>query len=342
MLLGSQCLVTGGTGFIGRHVVESLLAHTGKVRVLCRSRQKARMLFGDSVELVVGDLLDSDCVERACRGVTVVFHLGGAYQFGRRDRQRMLQTNLSGTRNVLAAAWTHRCEKVIHVSSSGILCNRRAPITENDFPANVPPEEPYRHSKWLAECAALEWVKRGLPVTIASPTSPLGPGDDGPTPTGRIVTDFLDGRFPFAARTAMNFVAVTELAGGIIALAERGRAGQRYILGHHNLWLDDFLRVLERCTRLRAPRYNLPWPVIAAAGCFGELAGLSRLCWETAQCSRKRHFFDLRKAGEELGWKARIPIETSARASIAWFRRTAAPPTEMRGGVLTETNVAAS
>ncbi len=342
MLLGSQCLVTGGTGFIGRHVVGALLARGGKVRVFCRSRRKAEALFGDSVEIIVGDLLDRDRVEQACHGVTLVFHLGGAYQFGRRVREQMLLTNLRGTENVLEAARASRCEKVVHVSSSGILANKHALITEDDFPAYVSPAEPYRHSKWLAERAALEWAKRGLPVTIASPTSPLGAGDDGPTPTGGIVADFLDGQFPFATRTALNFVAVTELADGLLALAAHGRVGQRYILGHHNLWLDDFLRVLERCTTIRAPQRNLPWPLIAAAGGFGELAGASRLCWETARCARKRQFFDTRKAGEELEWKARLPIETSARASIAWFQRRAASPADVRSGVLTETNVAAS
>ncbi len=341
MLAGSQCLVTGGTGFIGRYVVRRLLAHGANVRVSCRSRTKAERLFGNAVE--TGD---------SCRGVEIVFHLAGVYQFGRRATAEMFATNVRGTERLLEAAWDARVERFVHISSSGVLTCNGAPISESSFPLYVSPRESYRHSKWLGELAALAAAKRGLPVTIGSPTSPLGAEDETPTPTGRIVADFVAGRFPFSTRTALNFVDVTELADGILALANRGRTGERYILGHHNIWLTDFLQVLERCCDLPrsergrpAPRRELPWPVIAAAAGIGEVAGASRVCWETARGARKRQFFDLRKATDELGWQGRTPIETSARAAVAWFRRQ--PVREplvlapVRAGQA-ETNVAAS
>lgn len=326
-----ECLVTGGTGFIGRFVVRCLLQRGARVHVFCRSPQKARRLFDNQVAIVAGDLLDRAGVRDACRGIRMVIHLGGAYRFGRRDRELMLATNVQGTENVMHAAWKQQVERIVHVSSSGILENPRAPITERDFPAHVSRHQPYRRSKWLAEQAALAWAARGLPVAIASPSSPVGAEDETPTPTGRVILDYLCGGFPFAARTAMNFVDVTELADGILAVAERGRTGERYTLGHHHLRLDEFLRVLEHCASIPAPRLNLPWPIIAAAGSVGELLGGTRVCWETARYARRRQSFDLRKSAEELGWQPTRPIEASAHEAIGWFRNATAHEKKLSG-----------
>jgi dihydroflavonol-4-reductase len=327
MFAGSQCLVTGGTGYIGRYVVRRLLAQGANVRVSCRSRAKTERLFGNAVE--IGD---------SCRGVNFVFHLAGVYRFGRRAAEEMLAVNVRGTEALLEAARDARVERFVHVSSSGLLSFAGHPVTERDFPTNVSRREPYRRSKWLAELAVLAAGRRGLPVVIASPTAPLGAEDEVPTPTGCIVADFLAGKFPFSTRTAINFIDVAELADGILATADRGRTGERYILGHHNTWLTDFLQVLERCADRPAPRREMPWPVIAAVGGLGEVFGSSRLCWETAVGARKRDFFDLRKAADELGWQTRVPIETSARAAVAWFRRQP----ERQPVLIAETNVAAS
>jgi dihydroflavonol-4-reductase len=176
----------------------------------------------------------------------------------------------------------------------------------------------------LGEQAALEFAQRGLPVVIASPTSPLGPGDDAPTPTGQIVQDFLAGKFPFAGPPLLNFVDVTELAAGILAVGDRGRIGERYILGGHSVWHAEFLRLLGRLTGLPAPRVTLPVWAVTAGGAIGELLGSERLNWETAVHCRKRQPFDLRKAREELGWEARVPLEDCARAAVEWFQRKAA------------------
>ncbi len=316
MLAGAECLVTGGTGFIGRYVVRRLLDRGAKVRVSCRSQAKAHRLFGDAVEIVT---------DSTCQDIDIVFHLAGVYQFGRRATEEMLAVNVRGTELLLEAAWNARVDRFVHISSSGVLTGSVAPISERDFPEEVSPREPYRCSKWLGERAALAAAARGLPVTIGSPTSPLGAEDEAPTPTGQIVKDFITGRFPFSMRTALNFVDVTELAEGILALAERGRIGERYILGHHNVWLTDFLAILERCAGQPAPRWELPWPVVAVAAGLGEAFGSSRVCWETAQAARKRRFYDLRKADDELGWHGQMPIETSARVAVAWFQRSSVP-----------------
>jgi dihydroflavonol-4-reductase len=312
-------LVTGGTGFIGRHVVTRLLDRGAKLRLFCRDAAKARRLFGERVEVVIGDLaqLPAD----VCRGCASVVHVAGGYAFGRRHAAQMVAANVTGTRALLEAAWQARVEKFVHISSSGMLTNDRQPITERDFPTAVGERLPYRRTKWLGEQAALEYAARGLPVMVASPTSPLGPGDEVPTPTGQVVRDFLAGKFPFAGPPMLNFVDVGELADGIIAVGERGRSGERYILGGHSLWHAEFLRLLGRITGLPAPRFTLPVWAVTLGGAVGELIGSERLCWETAVHCRKRQPFDLSKACVELGWEARVPLEVSARAAVHWFRQ---------------------
>ena len=324
MLMGKQCWVTGGTGFIGRHLVRALLQQGAQVQLFCRTPLKARELFGDTVTIVPGDLREPVAIQEA----EIVFHLGATYRFGRGARREMDAVNVGGTTNLLQAAWQARVAKFVFISSSSVLANRAGPITENNFPTAVPASQPYRRSKWLAEKACLEFAARGLPVVITNPNSPLGPEDEAPTPTGRMIVDFLQKGFPAAAHTTLNFVDVHELADGLIAAAERGRIGERYIFAHHNVWLMEFLQLLARITGRPAPRFTAPWPLIALGGIFGELTGSDRLCWETAWHCLKRTPFDGRKAMDELGWQPRVPLEDSARAAIAWFRnpRIPAPP----------------
>jgi len=252
------------------------------VRLLCRDEDKARRLFGERIEILGGDLLDAPSCQRACRDVETVIHLGGLYRFGRRHRQLLEATNQRGSENMLQAARDRRVARFVHVSSSSVLEERGGPITERDFPSRISPRQYYRRSKWLGECAALAGARRGLPMVIVNPTAPLGPDDEEPTPTGQMVLDFLRGRFPFSARTTLNIIHVAELAGGILAAAAHGRQGERYLLGHHDLSLDEFLQVLAEYSGQSAPRRCLPWGVIALAGGVGEIAGAGRVCWETA------------------------------------------------------------
>lgn len=342
MLESRQFLITGGTGFIGRFVVRTLLRRSARVRLLCRDEAKAQRLFGDRVETVPGDLLEPAVCRRACRGVQIVIHLGGLYRFGRRHRSELEAANHHGTENILQAAWDQRVERFVHVSSSGVLQSGNGLVTENDFPERVAGGQHYRRSKWLGERAALGWARRGLPVVVASPAAPLGPEDETPTPTGQMVLDFLRGRFPFATRTSLNIVHVDELAQGIMAVAERGRQGERYLLGHHDVTLLEFLRLLADCTAQNAPRLCLPWGVIALAGAVGESAGADRLCWETAVHARRRARYSGRKAAEELGWQPSRPPQLTVRDAVDWFSQRLNPSAPAVAEFSVKTDVAAS
>jgi len=321
MRKGTQCWVTGGTGFIGRHLVRTLLRAGARVHLLCRDARKARELFADAVTITRGDLREPVVI----RDAEWVFHVGARYAFGRRYRREMEEVNVAATVRLLDAARRARVERFLFVSSASVLANRRAPITERDFPNHVPVAQAYRRSKWLAERACQEFAARGLPVVIANPTSPLGPEDEAPTPTGRMMVDFLQRRFPAAAHTRLNFVNVRELAEGLVAAAERGRVGERYLLAHHDVWLLDFLRLLGTITGRPAPRWTVPWPVLAVGGLIGEWTNSNRLCRETAWHCLKHQPFDARKAAAELGWQPRIPLEQSARAAVAWFQNPRIP-----------------
>jgi dihydroflavonol-4-reductase len=335
----TQFLITGGTGFIGRHVVHRLLAQEARVRVFCRAPEKAQRLFGDRVQIAHGDLCDRASVTAAMQGCNAVIHLGAAFQFGRDARRVTEEANVRGTEHLLEAAKRSGVERFVHVSSSGVMEGGRTLLTESDFPGHVPEHESYRRSKWLGELAALEAARHGLPVTIASPTSPLGAGDEAPTPTGRIVHDYLRGRFPFSARVGLNFIHVGDLAGGVLAVAERGRIGERYLLGHHNVWLQDFLRVLARITNHPAPRFALPLSAITLAGAVGEAIGSDRVCRETSAHARRRQWFDFSKAAGELGWWARTPLEEIAGEAVRWFQKAGTPS---KRPVVIERNVATS
>ncbi len=323
----AQALVTGGTGFIGRHIVWQLLQRGSSVRVLTRDAKKAARLFGGSVELLSGNLRSGMDVQRAVRGVESIYHCGGFYAFGGRYKNRLREINVAGTENVMAAAWKYKPGKVVHISSAGILAGKHYPLCETDYPTHSMPGCPYKSSKWESEQVVRQWAARGIPVVTVNPTCPLGSGDEKPTPTGRIVLDFLNGKFPFSTRTGINLIDVEDLARGIIAAHDRGRIGERYILGHHNIMLTDLLNLLQKETGLPAPTMELPWSVVALAGFFGEilhsvgLAGAdSQLCLETSLQAGRIQFFNHSKAMEELGWAPASELTHILRQSIAFFQ----------------------
>jgi len=325
MASSSPVLVTGGTGFIGRHLVRQLQQERTPVRLLVRSARKAEALFGPSVELVEGDLTRAADVTAACRGISRVFHLGGYYQFGLRHRTELWQTNVVGTTHVLEACRRLGVERLIHCSTAGVLKSNHAARTHRDFPAHPPAGCYYKISKWHAEQATLTAARQGLPVVIASPTAPLGPGDERPTPTGRMLLDLVKGRFPVCTRTGLNVVAVEDVVAGLLAISAQGQAGERYILGHTNLWLVELLQQAARHAQVRPPRAVVPWPLVAVGGVLADAwgwlggSGGDRLCWETAFFARQRQFFDCSHSHEALGWRPKKSLDETLAAAIAWF-----------------------
>lgn len=295
-----------------------------RLRLLCRNPDKARQLFGSGAEVVQGDLLDVDSLKAACAGVGVVYNLAGSYEFGPAHRKVMWQTNVVGTENLLNAAWQAKVERVVHCSTAGILAATGRLTGPNDFPEQPPAFCHYKQSKWHGEMRALRWCNRGLPVVIASPTAPVGEGDDRPTPTGRMFLDLLRGRFPACTHTGLNIVPVQDLAVGIVAAGQRGEPGQRYVLGGENVWLHDLMALAARAGNCAAPRFKVPWLVVALGGILGEVfgrvgSGRGRLCWETAYFARQKQFFNLQQTHEALGWKPTSTTQAAVSDAIHYF-----------------------
>ncbi len=349
----SQILITGATGFIGRQLTGDLAAAGKRVRVLARNPGKARDLFDSRVEIVAGDICDPASLEQACRGIETVYNIAGIYKFGLRHRHELWQANVEGAENIFRSAATARVGRVVHLSSGGTLRKTvplddidSALLDETDFPATPPRFCSYKASKWHAEQRALEWTRRGLPVVIASTTCPIGTGDETPTPTGQIVRDFLQRKFPFYCRTGLNFIGVADLSEGLQVVAASGKVGERYLLSGENLWLKEFLDLLSEETGLAAPRVCLPNALIRLIGVAGEACDFlnprstsARVCLETSVQAERIQFFSNAKARNELGWKPAGSIRASMMEAIAWFRQdaelelAAAPTSSVRSHV---------
>jgi dihydroflavonol-4-reductase len=346
----SQILITGATGFIGRSLTRDLLGEGHAVRVLARDRRKARRLFGDEAEIVGGDLADGEALRRACAGVETVYHVAGSYRFGLKQGRELWRGNVEGAENLFQAAFAARVEKVVHLSSGGVLRRKAGSgsllLREDDFPERPPRFSAYKFSKWHAERRALAWAGRGLPVVIASTTCPIGRGDETPTPTGRMIRDFLARRFPFYCRAGLNFLSIDDLSRGLRRAAERGRPGARYLLSGENLWLKEFLDLLARETGLPAPRACLPGWAVRLIGGAGEaidwLAPRStsaRVCLETSLQAAQAQFFDNARTRAELEWAPTVPLRESAREAIDWFRHPARREAEALTGAPMESHV---
>ena len=321
-----RAFVTGGTGFIGANVVRALLARGLKVRALVRPGADLRNLEGLDIELAQGDVRDASSVRRAMEGCELVFHVAALYSFWVRPRSLIYEVNVDGTRNVLQAALELGAERVVYTSSVAALGLR-----EDGRPADEDtPVDPkvivgdYKKSKYLAQQVALAYAKKGLPVVIVNPTFPVGPYDIKPTPTGQVIRDFLDRRMPAYLETGMNVVAAADVAEGHLLAAERGRPGEKYILGGENLTMRELLETLAEITGLPAPKVRLPyWPILALsylnAGICRLTGGTPRMTPDTVWMSRHYMFFSPRKAVEELGLPQTPAREALARA-VDWFR----------------------
>lgn len=320
-------LVTGGTGFVGAHVVRALLSRGRRVRCLVRASSRRSNLDGLPVEVVTGDVRDAESLSRAMDGVGVVYHCAADYRLYARDPRELRESNVAGTENVLGAAARAGVARIVHTSSVGAL----GLTSDGSAATEETPVSPgsligaYKRSKHDAERVAREWAGRGLPVVIVNPSTPVGELDVKPTPTGRMIVDFLNRRMPAYVETGLNLVDVKDVAEGHVLAAEKGRVGEKYILGNRNMTLKEIFDALSRLTGIPSPRVKLPhWVPLAAAGvetAFSRLVGKEpRVSLDGVRMSRHRMYFDGSKAVRELGMP-QTPVEEALARAVTWFRQ---------------------
>jgi len=319
-------LVTGGSGFVGAHVVRALLARGEVVRCLVREGRPATNLDGLDVERTVGDLRDEASLRRAVAGVRQVYHCAADYRLYSRHPKQIYEVNVEGTRSLFEAAKAEGVERVVHTSSVGALGHRRdgKPADEATPVALADMIGHYKRSKFLGERVACEFAAAGLPVVIVNPSTPVGDLDVKPTPTGKIIVDFLNRKMPAYVKTSLNLVDVRDVAAGHLLAADRGRIGERYILGHADMTLKAILDLLADITGMPAPRVCLPhWiPLTVAAvdtGAARLLGREPRVPLEGARMARHPMVFDAGKAVRELGLPQSSIRQALVRA-VDWFR----------------------
>ncbi len=252
-------LITGAAGFLGSHVARQLVARGDEVRVLLRASSTNRAIADLSLEYVTGDLRDPASLDRAMKGVKRVFHVAADYRLWAKRSREIYDSNVGGTKNLLDAARRAGVEQLIYTSTVATIAVDRPQLPNESTDAKLGEMVGhYKRSKWMAEREALNAAKSGLPVIVAMPTTPVGPWDWKPTPTGKIILDFLNGKMPGYVETGLNFVGVEECAAGHLLVAEKGKVGERYLLGGENLTLKAMLDTLAKITGLRAPMLRIP------------------------------------------------------------------------------------
>jgi dihydroflavonol-4-reductase len=315
-------LVTGATGFIGWHVARKLLSRGARVRALARPTSQVREL---DVEVAPGDLRDPESLERAVAGCGVVFHIAADYRLWAKDPNDLYRSNVEGTRNLLAAARKCGVERVVYTSTVGCIAIPTDGLGREDVAARLEDMTgAYKRSKFQAEKVALEFAESGFPVVIVNPTAPIGDHDFKPTPTGKIVVDYLKGAMPAFVDTGLNLVDVEDTAQGHLLACERGRPGERYILGSENLTLQQILARLAAIAGGQAPRWRIPHAVAYAAGVastgWANLTGQEpRVPLDAVKMARTKVFVSLDKAKRELGFNPE-PVDGALRRAVDWFR----------------------
>jgi dihydroflavonol-4-reductase len=319
-------LVTGATGFVGAAVARRLVGAGGDVRVLVRAGSDRRNLEGLSVDVVTGDLTDAASVSRAVAGCRGVFHVAADYRLWVRDPAAMHRANVDGTRTVLAAAADAGVERIVYTSSvatlgvraDGVAADEETPSTVDDMIG------PYKRTKFLAEEVARAMAADGVPVVIVNPSTPVGPGDVKPTPTGRMIVDALAGRMPAYVDTGLNVAHVDDVAEGHLLAYESGEIGRRYVLGGTDLTLREILGQLATIAGRPAPTVRLPHavvlPVAYAAEAWARLSGREPIATvDGVRLSRKLMFFSSARAERELGYRPR-PAACALADAATWFR----------------------
>ena len=339
---GSKVVITGAAGFIGSAVARAARARGAQIVAVVEPGADERGLRGIGAERVVADIRDAAAVRAACRGARFVFHLAAIYRFWARDPQVLYDVNVGGTVNVLEAVRAEGCERLVVTSTAGVLGLRQTEhgdlADERSRPGARDISGHYKRSKFAAEHEVLKAAAAGLDLCIVLPTLPLGPGDWRPTPTGKLVLDFLNGKMPAFAATAMNVVHVDDLAWGHIAALERGASGRSYLLGGENLSMQAILQELATCSGLPMPRWQIPHRLILAAGMASELLE-GRLLHrephvplEAARMAATRMIFSDHRARTEIGHTSR-PAREAIQESARWFTDNSYVPAHRQAAI---------
>ena len=319
-------LVTGATGFIGSHVARLLLRRGDRVRILARNSSRKSNIEAFGCEVVVGDIKDLNSMLRCVQGCGRVYHVAADYRLWARNSKEIYDNNVVGTRNLLSACCEAGVSKVIYTSSvgtigmrhDGVPADESSPVGLDDMIGH------YKRSKFMAEQVAFEFANSGLPVVIVNPTTPIGSADLKPTPTGKIILEFIRGRLPAYVDTGLNLVGVEDVAEGHLLAEEKGRVGERYILGGENWSLKEILEALAEICNRRAPRVRLPWVVAWIAGCvdnFVEGTIFRRepnIPLDGVRMARQKMYVSSEKAHGELGFNPRS-VKESLRVAVDYF-----------------------
>ena len=322
-----KTFLTGATGFLGSHVARVLSAQGAELRLLVRATSKLKNLEGLNAETATGDLRDPASIDKAMSGCDTVFHVAADYRLWVRDPEQMYRSNVEGTRAILEAARKNGVRRMVYTSSVATMGFTRNgnPADEDSPVALADMIGHYKRSKFMAEQIALEAGRSGMDVVVVNPTTPVGEQDIKPTPTGRIILDFLKRKFPAYVDTGLNLVDVTECARGHVAALERGKSGERYILGGENLTLKQILDKLGAITGLSSPSVKLPYFFAFAAAAVDEtitgriLHREPRATIDAVRMGRKKMFASSAKSERDLGWKL-VPAENALRRAVEWFR----------------------
>jgi dihydroflavonol-4-reductase len=319
--------ITGATGFVGSHVARVLAGQGADLRLLVRAGSDTQNIEGLNAERVIGDLRHPASIEQAMAGCDTVFHVAADYRLWVRDPDQMYQSNVEGTRAVLDAARKNRVRRVVHTSSVATMgFTSNGHLADEDSPVKLESMiGPYKRSKFMAEQLALKAGASGMDVVVVNPTTPVGEQDIRPTPTGRIVVDFLKKKFPAYVDTGLNLVDVRECARGHLTALEKGKSGERYILGGENLTLKQILDKLAVITGLPSPKVRVPYAMALAAGVVDEmvtgriLGKEPRATIDAVRMGRKKMFVSSAKAERDLGWNP-SPVDGALRRAVEWFQ----------------------
>jgi len=322
-----KALVTGATGFVGAAVARALNATSTEVRVLIRRDSDLRNLGGLKVEQAYGDLRDRDSLRRALSGCQQLYHVAAHYALWAKDPSVFYEVNVTGTRILLETARELGTERIVYTSTIGAiglpigggLGTEETPVSLSHMAGD------YKRSKYLAEQEVLKLARAGLPVVIVNPSAPVGQGDIKPTPTGQMIVDFMKGRMWAYIETGMNLVDVDDVAVGHLLAMERGRIGERYILGNQNLSLREIFEILSKLTGVTAPRIKLPWQAILPLAHLNRWIAdylthqSPRIPLEGVRMAKYRMHYDCSKAVRELGLPQN-PVELALEKAVRWFR----------------------